>query len=70
MVSRLLVKVGGFYFFDLSMNWSEKAQEIAEEILDEIEGGVVSSYTRDDVIAGLKKAAIEGMKFECDNWLC
>lgn len=51
------------------MNWSEKAQKIAEEILDEMEGGIVSSYTRDDVIAGLKKAAIEGMKFECENWL-
>lgn len=51
------------------MNWSDKANEIAYEILEEMEDGVVSSYTRDDVIAGLKKAAIEGMKHECNNWL-
>ena len=51
------------------MNWTDKANKIAEQILEEMENGVVCSYTRDDVITGLKKAAIEGMKFECDNWL-
>lgn len=51
------------------MNWSDKAKEIAKEILDKMENGVVGSYTRDDVLHALQKAAIDGMAFECDNWV-
>lgn len=51
------------------MNWSEKAKEIAEELLDKMENGVVGSYTRDGVLNALQKAAIDGMAFECDNWV-
>jgi len=51
------------------MNWNEQATQIAEDILDEIEDGIVCSYTRDDVKAGLKKAAYLGMQFECENWV-
>ncbi len=50
------------------MNWNDKAQEIAETILAKIEDGVVSSYTRDDVLNGLREAAMQGIKYECDAW--
>lgn len=51
------------------MNWSDQAKQIADEILEKMENGVVGSYTRDDVISGLCKAAMQGMAFECDNWV-
>ncbi len=51
------------------MNWNDKAQQIAEELLEKMEDGVVCSYTRDDVLRGLQQAAIKGMAFECDNWV-
>lgn len=51
------------------MNWSDKAKVIADEIIKKMKKDDVGGYTRDDVIEGLKKASIEGMKFECNNWL-
>lgn len=50
------------------MNWQEKSKEIAVELLDKMEDGVVSSYTRQDVLAYLQKAAYMGMRWECENW--
>ncbi len=50
------------------MNWNEKSKEIAEQVLEEIENGVVNSYTRDDVLRGLQKAAMMGLEYECDAW--
>lgn len=52
------------------MNWSDKAMVIADGIIKEMEKTYgVGSYIREDVIEGLKKAAMKGMQFECDNWL-
>ena len=50
------------------MNWTEKAKEIAEEILKEGNGNNRDNYTRDEVLKLLRKAAYSGMEFECDNW--
>ena len=51
------------------MNWSEKSKEIAEEILVKMEDCSSGSYTRDDMLQCLQKAAMSGMAFECDNWI-
>lgn len=51
------------------MKWEAKAKEIADEVLDEMERGVVGSYTRDDVISGLRNAARLGMEWELENWV-
>ena len=51
------------------MNWNDKAQEIAKAILEKMEDGVLNSYTRDDVLNGLREAALQGIKFECDCWV-
>lgn len=51
------------------MKWEAKAKEIADEVLEEMEGGIVGSYTRDDVISGLRKAARLGMEWELENWV-
>lgn len=51
------------------MSWNEKATEIAETILEKMEDGVVNSYTRDDVLNGLKEAALKGIQYECDCWV-
>ena len=48
------------------MAWKEKSQEIALEILERIENGVLNSYTRADVLHALEEAAIKGMEYECD----
>ena len=67
------------------MNWSEKAQEIADKICTEDalakmdvesyiiyddDGRLELRYLLDAILPMVRKAAIEGMKFECDNWLC
>ena len=51
------------------MSWSEKSKEIASELLDKMGGGIVGSYTRQDVLDYLAKAAYMGMQHECDNWV-
>lgn len=51
------------------MNWREKSQEIAVELLEKMEVGIVGSYTRQDVLDYLAKAAYMGMQWECDNWV-
>lgn len=51
------------------MNWREKSHEIASELLDKMEDGIVGSYTRQDVLDYLAKAAYMGMQWECDNWV-
>ena len=51
------------------MNWSDKANVIADEIIKKMKKDDVGGYTRDEIIEGLKKAAYQGMQFECDNWL-
>jgi len=51
------------------MKWEDKAKEIADELLEEMERGVVNSYTRDDVHNYLQKAALKGMDFELENWV-
>lgn len=51
------------------MNWSEKSKEIAVDLLEKMEDGIVGSYTRQDVLDYLQKAAYIGMRFECDNWV-
>lgn len=51
------------------MNWREKSQKIAVELLDKMEDGIVGSYTRQDVLDYLAKAAYMGMQHECDNWV-
>lgn len=70
----LLVKAGGLLMYEqhpftFDMNWNDQSTKIANDILEKMEDGTVGSYTRDDVIAGLKKAAYMGMQFECDNWV-
>ncbi len=62
---------GGISFFYTKeiMNWSEKSKEIAEEILVKMEDCSSGSYTRDDMLRCLQKAAMSGMAFECDNWI-
>lgn len=65
------------------MNWSDKAEQIAEsvcsvkalkdvEIGDNIiydEDGVLNLVLiRDTLMPIVKKAALQGMAFECDNW--
>lgn len=52
----------------MPMNWNDKSAEIAIRILDKMENGVLNSYTRDDVLKGLREAALSGMEFECDAW--
>ena len=51
------------------MNWSDKANEIADEILNKMEDCSSGSYTRDDMLRCLQKAAMSGMAYECDNWV-
>ncbi len=51
------------------MSWNEKSKEIAEVILDKMEKGAQNSYTRDDVLNGLREAAMQGMAYECENWV-
>ena len=51
------------------MNWREKSQEIAVELFDKMEDGIVGNYTRQDVLDYLSKAAYMGMEWECDNWV-
>lgn len=66
------MKVGGLFMYNnknFIMNWSEKSKIIAKELLEEMEKGVLNSYTRADVLHGLEQAAKKGMAFECDNWL-
>ena len=48
------------------MSWNEKSLEIAKDILEKMENGVLNSYTRADVLNGLKEAAMQGMAYECD----
>ena len=50
------------------MNWTDKAKEIAEEILKQENGNHKENYTREEVIELLRRAAYIGMEFECDNW--
>ena len=50
------------------MNWREKSHEIASELLDKMGDGIVGSYTRQNVLDYLAKAAYMGMQWECDNW--
>lgn len=50
------------------MNWSDKSKEIALQLMEKMEDGIVGNYTRQDVIDNLKKAAYMGMEWECDNW--
>lgn len=44
------------------MNWSDKANEIADEILNKMEG----IYTHDEVKRALQSAAFQGMEYEFD----
>ena len=53
----------------IDMNWQEKSHEIASELLDKMEDGIIGSYTRQDVLDYLAKAAYMGMRWECDNWV-
>ena len=48
------------------MSWTEKSKEIAVEVLDKMEKGAQNSYTRDDVLNGLREAAMQGMVYECN----
>ena len=63
------MKVGGIFYFLAVMNWREKSQEIAVELLDKMEDGIIDNYTRQDVLDYLAKAAYMGMEWECDNWV-
>ena len=51
------------------MKWRNKAKEIADELMDEMERGVVGSYTRSEVYESLQKAALAGMEWELENWV-
>lgn len=51
------------------MNWSEKSKQIAAELLEEMEDGVINPDTRADFLQVLEQAAIKGMEYECDNWV-
>jgi hypothetical protein len=51
------------------MNWKEKSEEIATNLLEKMKNDVVGSYTRQDVLDYLQKAAYMGMQWECDNWV-
>jgi len=62
----LVVKLGGILF--CFMNWSEKAEEIAGILIDELEANG-NSYSKDKLSQCVRRAAILGMEFECDNWI-
>lgn len=51
------------------MKWRNKAKEIANELMDKMEHGIVGSYTRSDVYESLQKAALQGMEWELENWV-
>ncbi len=49
------------------MNWSEKSKEIADAILKKMENGIISgTLTREEILNGLREAAMQGMAHECD----
>lgn len=52
-----------------NMNWSEKSKQIAVELLEEMEDGVINPPSREDFLQVLEQAAIKGMRYECDNWV-
>ena len=49
------------------MNWTDKAQEIAVEIIGKMGGE--KELSKEKFAEGLIKAALRGMAFECDNWI-
>lgn len=66
------------------MNWSDKARQIAEELCDveslsgmdiesfiiyDEDGRIDLRYLRELILPMVVKAAVQGMAFECDNWL-
>lgn len=53
----------------IDMNWSEKSKEIADSLIEKMDSGIVGSYTRQDVLDYLQKAAYMGMQHECDCWV-
>ena len=64
--ARLVVKPDGLFCI---MNWTDKANEIADKTINSIEDGLGRNYTKEDVINALRNAALEGMKWECENWV-
>ena len=64
------MKSGGLVFWG-KMNWTEKANEIAERIIKREIGQKRISQTceLEHLSRLLAESAIEGMKHECDNWL-
>lgn len=49
------------------MNWSEKSKEIADAILKKMENGISgTSFSREEILNGLREAAMQGMAHECD----
>lgn len=53
------------------MNWTEKANEIAERIIEREIGQkrISPDCELEHLSRLLAESAIEGMKHECDNWL-
>lgn len=51
------------------MNWNDVSQKIAEKILSKVKPTHDGTYRHDDVLAALKKAVMEGLIYECENWV-
>lgn len=66
------------------MSWKDKAKEIAEKICNvealkemDIESNIIYdedgrldlNYIRDAILPMIEKAALDGIKYECDNWV-
>lgn len=64
-----LVVMTGLASLFYTMNWKTKTEEIAARLLKD--AGVAKEYrlTYDELSSYLAKAAMEGIKFECDNWV-
>ena len=64
----LSCEIGRAYFFNI-MNWKDKSSEIAVAIINKMNCDSNGNYTRQEVLDGLTKAALDGMRHECDCWV-
>lgn len=51
------------------MNWNDVSQKIAEKILSKVKPTHDGTYEREKVLSALKKAVMEGLIYECENWV-
>ena len=51
------------------MNWKDKAQQIADEIIRKVEKDCADPNVRNKVLEALRLAATKGMMWECENWV-